>query len=147
MSEIVGYKLIDNNDGSIVEQWGGIYGQCPGVPDYIDCPNGDRVFCPQLDVVYGGGVKLVRWYMDPPPPVIPSFITLAQARRQLRVLDLFAQVDGAANADPASAACDAWNYGNGVTRGGVLANLVQQTLGWNDVQMDDFMVAAAAIQL
>jgi len=147
MSEIVGYKLIDNNDGSIVGQWGGIYGQCPGVPDYIDCPNGDRVFCPQLDFVYGGEVKLVRWYMDPPPPVIPSFITLAQARRQLRVLNQFSQVDTAANSDPTSAASDAWNYGNGVTRNEILAVFIQVTLSWSDAQMDTFMIEAATIKL
>ena len=83
----------------------------------------------------------------PPPFSIPNIITLAQARRQLRALNVFTQIDAAANADLASAVYDAWNYGNGVTRGEVLADFVQSTLGWADTQMDDFMTSASEIRL
>lgn len=59
--EQVGYKLLDAN-GNVLKEWGGILGQCPGKPDYIDLPNGDRVFCPELDTPYDGCV-LTAWYM------------------------------------------------------------------------------------
>jgi hypothetical protein len=82
-----------------------------------------------------------------PPPTVPTFVTLAQARQQLRTLGLFAQVDTAANGDTTSAVYDAWNYGNGVTRNEVLATFIQTTFAWTDTQMDTLMIATAAIQL
>jgi hypothetical protein len=75
----VGYQLVDES-GTVFNQWGGIWGQNVPVPDYIDCPNGDRVYCPQINVVYGG-VKLIVWEMDAPPA--PPSPTLVEIQAQL----------------------------------------------------------------
>lgn len=64
---IVGYKLIKVSDGSVIKQWGGTWGQCPGIPNPIVCPNGDIVYAPELNVDYTG-YMLVPWEMEPPPP-------------------------------------------------------------------------------
>lgn len=79
--------------------------------------------------------------------VFVGFVSLAQARRELRTLNVFAQIDTAANANPESGVYDAWNFGNGVTRGQALATFIQTTLGWDDAQMDDFMTSASEIRL
>jgi hypothetical protein len=60
----VGYKLIDA-DGAVLAQWGGTWGQCPPLPNVINLPNGDQVYCPELGVAYDG-CTLVEWDMDKP---------------------------------------------------------------------------------
>lgn len=66
MSQLVGYQLVEVSSGAVIQSWGGIFGQCPGVPDLISCPNGDDVYNPELDTDYNG-YKLVEWYMTPTP--------------------------------------------------------------------------------
>ena len=63
----VGYKLIKVEDNTVIETWGGTWGQCPGVPNPIILPNGDQICAPQVDVEYTG-YKLILWEMDAPPP-------------------------------------------------------------------------------
>ena len=46
----VGYKLVRDSDGAVVQEWGGIYGQCPGVPNTIDLADGARVHCRQVSI-------------------------------------------------------------------------------------------------
>jgi hypothetical protein len=65
MSELVGYRLLDASD-NVVQSWGGVWGQCPGIPNPIRLPNGDDVHAPELGVSYGG-YTLAAWEMDPPP--------------------------------------------------------------------------------
>jgi hypothetical protein len=62
---LVGYKLLDGN-GNTLKTWGGIWGQCPSVPDVITLPNGDQVHCPVIAEPYSNGCQLVGWMMDPP---------------------------------------------------------------------------------
>lgn len=62
--EHVGYQLVDA-DGNVLQSWGGVWGQCPGEPSEIRCPNGDIVCAPALDTDYNG-VKIIRWMMDEP---------------------------------------------------------------------------------
>lgn len=64
--EHVGYQLINTSDSSVLQSWGGVWGQCPGIPTEIRCPNGDIVFAPSINVEYGGA-KLVIWMMEKPP--------------------------------------------------------------------------------
>lgn len=61
----VGYKLINSKDKSVVDQWGGIWGQCPGVPNPIILPNGHHIHAPELNTDYSG-YKLIIWEMEPP---------------------------------------------------------------------------------
>lgn len=63
----VGYQLIDDN-GNVVQSWGGVWGQLPSIPDTIKLPNKDIVHCPALNATLSGGYKLVAWMMDPPAP-------------------------------------------------------------------------------
>lgn len=67
----VGYKLIKIEDNAVIEQWGGLWGQCPGIPNPVVLPNGDHVHAPSLDTDYQG-YKLVMWEMDPPAPLTPQ---------------------------------------------------------------------------
>lgn len=62
--EQVGYQLIDS-DGSVIQQWGGTWGLCPGVPNPITLPNGNQVYCPELNTPYDG-CTLVVWNMEKP---------------------------------------------------------------------------------
>ena len=65
-TEIVGYLLVDQNN-SILQSWGGVWGQCPGIPTSISLPNGDQVEAPSVNVEYGG-CKLIPWEMSEPAP-------------------------------------------------------------------------------
>jgi hypothetical protein len=62
----VGYKLINTEDNSVIEQWGGTWGICPGVPDVIVLPNGDHICAPNVDEEYDG-YKLISWEMESEP--------------------------------------------------------------------------------
>lgn len=68
MSELVGYKLLDEDD-QLISSWGGIIGQVPGIPNPIVLPNGDQVHAPSLDTDYNG-YRLVQWFMDAPAPTV-----------------------------------------------------------------------------
>lgn len=81
MSEVVGYKLVDKS-GNVINQWGGVWGQCPAIPDMISCPNGDQVHCPQINTDYSG-VRIVEWTMDQPVIQPP---TLAELQAQITAL-------------------------------------------------------------
>lgn len=76
---LVGYKLIRESDGSEVKTWGGVWGQCPGIPNPIYLPNGDHVHAPAPGESYGG-FKLVEWEMAPPPPTATDVRREAQRR-------------------------------------------------------------------
>lgn len=62
---IVGYKLIRIEDGSVMEQWGGIWGQCPAIPSALFLPDLIQVHGPELDKDYHG-YMLVAWEMWDP---------------------------------------------------------------------------------
>lgn len=87
----VGYKFIDAS-GSVLETWGGVWGQCPEIPNLIRCPNGDHVHAPELNMPYDGCI-LSTWEMDepvveaPPAPPTPTveelLLKLAEIQTQL----------------------------------------------------------------
>lgn len=62
---IVGYKLIKIADGSVIEQWGGIWGQTPGIPTALFLPDLIQVYGPELNRDYYG-YMLVPWEMWDP---------------------------------------------------------------------------------
>lgn len=71
MSELVGYRLIRESDGKVIEQWGGTWGQCPGIPNPIRLPSGlAQVHAPTVGEVYedlGGETSVLEpWMMDEP---------------------------------------------------------------------------------
>lgn len=61
---IVGYKLLRISDGAVVQEWGGVYGSCPGFPNPIVLPSGDHVHAGALDTDYQGH-KVVAWMLGP----------------------------------------------------------------------------------
>jgi hypothetical protein len=75
---LVGYQLVDSN-GSVVQSWGGVWGQYPSVPAVIALPNGNQVHCPALNVTLSGGYKIVAWMMDPPVPTPAEIAATALA--------------------------------------------------------------------
>jgi hypothetical protein len=64
--ETVGYKLVDEN-GLVISSWGGVWGQCPAIPNFMILPNGDHVHCPEIGVPYSG-CSLLPWEMGAPEP-------------------------------------------------------------------------------
>lgn len=62
---IVGYNLISVADGSVIQTWGGVWGQCPAVPEPVTMPDGSTVYGLAVDVEING-YKLVAWDMDQP---------------------------------------------------------------------------------
>lgn len=83
---IVGYRLLDEN-GNVMQQWGGTWGRCPGLPNPLRLPNGDHVHAPLLDTDYSG-FRLVAWEMDEPAQPVPESITRRQCARQLLALGM-----------------------------------------------------------
>lgn len=64
MADVVGYRL--EKDGAVIQSWGGIWGQCPGIPNPLFLPNGDHVHGASPDVDYNGYI-IRPWLMDKPP--------------------------------------------------------------------------------
>lgn len=66
---VVGYKLV-NKSGDVVQEWGGIWGQTPGIPNPLFLPDGTSICggVVPLDAPLSGGYRLVTWEMDGPPP-------------------------------------------------------------------------------
>jgi hypothetical protein len=81
---LVGYKLIDTKDGSVLQSWGGYYGSSPDAPNSVFLPNGDSVCGVTLGEVYGGRCQLVEWFMDEPAPP-PLTKEDVNAERDLRI--------------------------------------------------------------
>lgn len=65
MSQVVGYKLIKDEDNSTIQQWGGTWGECPNIPNPIMLPNGDHIHAPSLNENYNG-YTLQEWKMEDP---------------------------------------------------------------------------------
>jgi hypothetical protein len=61
----IGYQLVNKN-GTIVDQWGGTFGQCPSIPNPLILPNNAGViYSARVDVDYESFV--LRMWMDDPP--------------------------------------------------------------------------------
>ena len=70
--DLVGYKLIDDETGMEVSSWGGVWGQCPSIPNPLILPTGlNHVHCVSPDTTYedfdGKLYHLAPWMMDEPP--------------------------------------------------------------------------------
>ncbi len=63
MDTLYGYKLIRLTDGMELESWGGILGQCPGIPNPLVLPNGTHIGAASPGVDYDG-YTLVEWHLD-----------------------------------------------------------------------------------
>lgn len=63
---VVGYKLKDVKTGEILRTWGGVWGQCPGIPSPLSLPNGVDVWSPKPGNEYAAFL-FEEWKMDAPP--------------------------------------------------------------------------------
>jgi hypothetical protein len=138
--ELVGYKLVDLND-NVLQTWGGVWGQCPGIPNPIECPNGDVVYGPEINVEYSG-VKLILWMMDQPPTPIPQQVPIWAVRTVLQNDNLFDQVQTAINASTDNALKNVWEYGNYANRDSTAINTIAYTLGLTEAQVDQMFIDA-----
>lgn len=103
---VVGYKLISVDDASVVQSWGGVWGQCPSPPNPIYLPNGDHVHVPEIGVDYSG-YSLTEWVMEPPALTSQDFATAIQTH-----IDAIAKTrdygDGVSLASYASSTVPGW---------------------------------------
>ena len=140
--EQVGYKLVDEA-GVVIETWGGLWGQCPGIPNPITCPNGDIVYGPQVDVYYGG-VKLVPWMMDQP---VPQQVPMWAVRTVLQNDGLFDQAQAAITASTDNALKNVWEYGNFADRSSKAIASLAVTLNLTDAQVDQMFIDANNLEV
>lgn len=81
----VGYKLIEIETGTVVNQWGGVPGEMPAIPARIDI--GDiQVHCPTIETNYAGH-KLVVWSIEAQSLLKCSASQFRRAALQLELLD------------------------------------------------------------
>lgn len=130
-------------NGVAVQEWGGTWGQCPGMPNPLKLPNGDHVHAPALDTDYSG-YTLVEWVMDEPPPSVPQSITPRQCRLILSVQGLLADVE-AMIATQDEATRITWEYALEFRRDDPLLNALAISLNLTDEQIDQFFIAAAQL--
>jgi hypothetical protein len=160
--QIVGYRLRNVATDAIVQSWGGVWGQCPGVPTLLMLPNGDSVCAPSVGETYAGHL-LEQWMMAPPPPIIPDvsdrqffqqaamqgIITQAEALAAVQTGTippvLQAVVDGIENADEKFAAQMILSGATIFQRDAPLTASLGAAFGWTPEQIDSFFLAAAAL--
>lgn len=141
---LVGYKLIKIEDGSVIEQWGGIWGQCPGVPNPIDLPNGDIVCAPELNTNYSG-YELIPWEMAPPSPTVPQQAPMWAVRTVLQNAGLFDQAQQLINASTDNALKNVWEYGNFADRNSSAINTLAEAMNLTNDQVDQMFIEASNI--
>ena len=139
---IVGYKLIDLQN-NVINQWGGTWGQCPGIPNPIFLPNGLHVHSPQINFDYGG-YTLVEWEMEEPAPSVPTSVTPRQVRLLLLQQNLLASVE-AMIAQQDEATKITWQYALEFRRDDALLNQLATNLNLTQEQIDQFFITAASL--
>ena len=141
----VGYRLINIDNDSVIAQWGGVWGQCPALPNPIVLPNGDQVCAPQLDTNYAG-CKLILWEMDEPPPAVPASVPLWAVRVILAERGLLEQANAAIAASDNPAVQVIWEYGNTIDRNSPALISLAETLGVAD-ELDALFIEAAELNI
>lgn len=139
---LVGYKLVDKN-GATLQEWGGVYGISPHPPNPIVLPNGDTLFGAVEDTEFGD-YKLIGWYKEAPPPVVPDRVTPRQARLLLLQQGLLAQAEQMIAAMGEEAKIT-WEFATEITRNHPMIDAMAQTFNLTSEQIDQFFIAAAAL--
>lgn len=60
---LVGYRLIQDDSGAVVAEWGGVFGVVPQLPNPLFLPDGNHVHAPRLNQSYNG-YRLVEWQKE-----------------------------------------------------------------------------------
>ena len=85
---------------------------------------------------------------EPPPPAVPTAVTMRQARLALLGAGALAGVEAAINALPSpqkEAARIEWEYATEVQRSSGLVPMMGAALGLDDAALDALFIAAAAL--
>lgn len=141
---VVGYKLTDG-EGVVYQEWGGVWGQCPSVPNPISLPNGDVVNAPSINTDYNGYL-LVEWSMEEPPPSVPASITPRQCRLLLHQQGLLSQVEVMVASSTEDVRIT-WEYALEFRRDDPILNVFAANLvpPLTDKQIDQFFIEAAKL--
>lgn len=144
--EQVGYQLIEIVTSQVIQSWGGIWGQCPGVPNPILLPNGDQLCAPEINVEYSGYI-LKPWMMDQPPTPIPQQIPMWAVRTILQNDNLFDEAQAAITASSDNALKNVWEYGNYADRDSKAIASLAATLNLTDAQVDQMFIDANNLEV
>lgn len=139
---IVGYKLIDSTSKEVIKQFGGVWGQCPGVPNPIVLPNGDRVHAPSLNEDYDG-YMLIEWDMEE-PVIVPENVDAAQIRLLLLQQNLLTTVESMVAASDKATQIE-WEFRTKYQRNNELLLSVAKELNLDDATLDQFFIQASKI--
>lgn len=143
--ELVGYKLLDSN-GDTVKEWGGSWGQCPGIPNPLELPNGDIVNGASINEDYSG-YMLVAWMMEQPPAPVPQQVPMWAVRTVLQNNSLFDQTQTAINASTDNALKNVWEYGNYADRNSKSIASLAAILNLTDAQVDQMFFDANSLEI
>lgn len=139
---IVGYKLIDSN-GNVMQDWGGIWGQCPNAPNPLFLPTGDHIHAPRLNESYQG-YTLIEWDIERPATLIPESISSKQIRLLLLQKNMLDDIENMIAQQDRSIQI-VWEYAQEFRRNDPLLIQLIQNLGLTSSQIDDFFVEAALL--
>lgn len=137
--EQVGYQLIEISTDKVIQSWGGIWGQCPGIPNPVLLPSGEQLCAPEINVDYYGYI-LKPWMMDGPP--VPQQVAMWAVRTILQNDNLFDQAQATITASTDNALKNAWEYGNFANRNSKAINTIANELGLTDAQIDQMFIDA-----
>jgi hypothetical protein len=144
--ELVGYKLIETATDNVVQSWGGTWGECPGVPNPLDLPNGDQVCGAQVGVNYNG-FRLDPWEIDQPPAPVPQSVPMWAVRTVLQNDGLFDQAQTLIAASTDNALKNVWEYGNFADRNSNAIKSLATALNLTDAQVDQMFIDANNIEV
>ena len=145
MLQQVGYQLVDEQE-NIIDQWGGVWGVIPGVPNPIHLPTGDVIYSPEINVLYSG-YKLIPWLMNQPVTSIPQQVPMWAVRTVLQNDNLFDQAQTAIATSTDNALKNVWEYGNYANRNSKTIASLAVTLNLTDAQVDQMFIDANSLEL
>jgi len=158
---LVGYKLVDAN-GAVIQQWGGVWGQCPSIPNPILLPNGVQICGVDQAGPLQDGYVLADWWMEEPLQAVPAYISRRQAATQLRNDQYISQNEALAMASSAAIPPFVQFYFNTLDpvgkadaelaftaieypRSSSLLTAVMEANGLSSAQIDQFFISAAKL--
>lgn len=161
--QIVGYKLVEvANASNVLTSWGGVWGQCPGLPDIVILPNGDQLFGTVLNQNYQG-YQIVPWMMEE-PIIIPQVISDRQFFQQAALENIITKDEALAAVKTGviptvlqtfvdSIEDESQNFAAKMLLSGAtefsryhpLTETIRTHLGWTTEQIDHFFIDAAKL--
>lgn len=140
--EIIGYNLVEVQSGNVIQGWGGIPGQCPGIPNPIHLPEGTLIYGPNVDVEYNG-YKLIPIYSGSDP--VPASLTPRQIRLFLLSQGLLDNVESLVKQSDRATQIT-WEWATEFRRDNPILLALAAQLGLtDDKQIDDMFIAAAKL--